>query len=129
MISPTKQGIRGIDKHGSGEFRASRGPGKLHRGVDFICIPGKDVFAPISGRIIREARPYADGEFSGIVIENTQITIKMFYVLPFRFLIGKKVGVGESVGQAQDIGKKYPGIIPHIHLEVDMIDPAILLGI
>jgi len=127
MISPTGKGIRDADKWGSGAHGASRGT-RRHNGVDFICEPGQSVVSPITGTVVRVARPYADSPFSGVLIENAQISIKMFYLLPDMKLIGQEVPKGRFVGVAQDIAVKYPGIMPHIHLQVDRIDPGLFLN-
>jgi len=126
MISPTGQKVRGWDKFGSGAYGAPRG-GRPHKGVDFICKPGQSVMSPITGVVVREARPYAQGPFSGLVIENDHVKIKMFYLEPDLKLVGQQVPKGRFVGLAQDIGEKHPGIKPHIHLEVDRVDPSLFL--
>lgn len=124
IISPTGKGIRS-DSGGDGHYRAKRG-NRLHGGTDYKCEPLQNVLAPISGIIEREARPYADGEWSGVVISNSDMKIKMFYFVPNPLKIGKHVDQGEVIGIAQDIGEKYKGVTPHIHLQIESIDPEIL---
>ena len=128
MISPTGLGIRS-DSAGNGMFGAKRGR-RLHKGTDFICKPGQIVVAPISGRVIRIAKPYANAPFSGLVIKNKIITIKMFYFNPQVNIVGMSVVQGQNIGLAQDIAAHYPdsGMTPHIHLQVDAVDPLLLFS-
>ena len=125
MISPTGKGIRKPDKWGRGEYGQARGK-KLHKGGDYICEPGQDVVSPIAGLIIRKARPYRKGKFSGLLIQGRHIAIKMFYFKPTKNIIGHYVHQGDIVGVAQDIAEKYPGMTPHIHVRIDSLDPEIL---
>jgi len=136
MISPTARGVRTSDKWGYGTFGASRtktvnGVIKKykHNGVDFICVPGQGIVSPIDGRVTRIARPYARGTFSGLVIDGTRIRIKMFYFNPLPDIVGKAVMKGQLIGHAQNIGEVYKDITPHVHLQIDSIDPELLLDI
>ena len=124
MISPTWKGIRGTDKHGSGEYSAPRTHG-YHRGVDFVCEPGQDVVMPISAEIIRIAKPYANEKWLGVYCKNSICAFKMFYLIPKDGVIGEWVDEGEIIGIAQDISEKYPGITPHIHFEFESVDPMV----
>ena len=127
MISPTGGGIRN-DDGGSGLWLAKRGL-KLHQGVDYELPngPGQLVVSPITGRIMRVAYPYSDTqEYSGCEIRGADIWIKMFYFRPYDAKVGQRVVMGESIGIAQDISKRYKDVTPHIHLEVIKINPAIL---
>jgi len=125
MISPTTQGIRRADKWGNGEYGQARGE-KLHKGGDYICEPGQSVVSPIAGLVIRRARPYRKGKFSGLLIQGRHIAVKMFYLKPEKNIIGRYVHQGDTVGIAQDISEKYPGMTPHIHVRIDSADPEIL---
>lgn len=125
MISPTGQKIRRVDKWGAGQYGQPRGR-KLHKGGDYICEPGQSVVAPIAGLIIRRARPYKKGKFSGLLIQGRHIALKMFYFKPTANIIGHYVHQGDKIGEAQDISEKYPGMIPHIHVRIDSADPEIL---
>jgi len=132
--NPTGLGIRN-DAGGKGYYGAPRSRklanGKiqryLHKGTDYKCVPGQIVRSPMTGIIVRIARPYVQGEFSGLVIAAKRLTLKMFYLQPFPQLIGKVVKIGEEIGLAQDIGKKYPLVTPHIHVEVVRCDPEIFI--
>ncbi len=124
MISPTGKGVRGTDNWGSGAFGASRGE-RTHKGADYICEPGQSVVAPCTGFIVREARPYADRPYSGVLIADGVMTIKLFYFSPFEHLIGKGVEQGQAIGIAQDISAPgYAGMTPHIHMEIQGADGA-----
>jgi len=125
MISPTRKAARKSDNWGSGAYGTSRGQ-RRHKGTDFVCEPEQEIAAPIEGILIREARPYVEGGFSGCVIQGEHITIKMFYMKPDHQIIGSYVHQNDIIGVAQDITIKYPGMTPHIHLEVESIDPELL---
>lgn len=127
MISPTGKPIRDYDKWGSGAYGAPRGEKSPHDGVDFICVPGQDVVAPIDGVVVRESKPYVDSPFSGLIIKGKDAEIQMFYLLPDKRLFGQKITKGEVIGKAQNIGIKYAGITPHIHLEIKSVNPELLL--
>lgn len=144
IISPTGKGIRPQDPWGQGKFLAPRGE-KPHRGTDFVCEPGQMVVSPVDGKVVREAWPYKGfSHYRGILITNDFALFKMFYLTPFpRILhVGYKLKQGQEIGLAQDISKrkeKYKGMIPHIHLEIQVhgnnllsgkaeyIDPEVLL--
>jgi len=128
MISPTGKGIRERDEWGSGEFGAPRGQDKLHDGTDFICTPGQSIFSPISGLLVREARPYANSNYSGVLLHNDNIDVMIFYLIPDTVLVGKWCVKGHVIGVAQDISEKYPNMIPHVHLRIVKFNPKLLLN-
>lgn len=109
-----------VDQAGDGHYLTSRGD-RLHRGIDLTVVRNM-VVSPIDGIVRGEAYPYAsDLSWMGIVIENKDFVIKMFYLVPDKEVIGKEVRAWHSrIGTAQRISKKYPGqgMIDHIHLEV-----------
>ena len=107
---------RPCDPHGCGYFKASRG-NKLHQGVDVVSQPGQRITSPIDGKITRYAYPYEDMSYAGIVVENDQYFIKIFYLAP-TISVGSNVRAGQQIGLAQDIAARYPGITPHVHMEV-----------
>lgn len=128
MISPTGKGIRNPDNWGKGVYgssRKSQDQKRIHAGTDYICEPGQDVVAPIRGLILRRSRPYAKGIYSGLLIQGRHIAVKMFYFKPETGIIGCFVKQGRKIGVAQDISDKFPGMTPHIHLEIDSVDPEI----
>lgn len=126
LISPTGRGIRS-DRQGSGYYGSPRG-NRTHKGADYIAYPDQEVVAPIDGTIVRVAYPYRDKTYSGVVIENSFLSVKMFYFVPIPESIGKDVRQGTVIGHAQDISKRYSkGMVPHIHLQIDSIDPNIFV--
>jgi hypothetical protein len=143
IISPTGFGVRQEDEWGKGCFGAPRGD-RLHKGTDFmLCRPGrkleigKPVFSPCTGKIIREVYPYTDGShYRGLLIANTFGDFMMFYLIPFPRLlhVGHKVNIGQEIGLAQDSSKKdpangkYDGMIPHIHLQIQVHSKNLLSG-
>jgi hypothetical protein len=133
MLSPTGKGLRRADKWGRGVYGASRDHGKKkHKGADYECEPGQDIIAPVGGVIVRESRPYPHPDwfsrYSGLIIENKYMEIRMFYLEPVRSLIGKTVNAGDLVGIAQDISIRYPDMMPHIHLEIMSADPELFIN-
>jgi len=135
MVNPVGSKIR-VDAGGSGHYGAPRSKinslGRTiryrHDGTDYACKPGQDVKAPMTGIIVRRARPYANKNYDGVVIEAKRLAVKMFYVALDEALIGRIVKVGDVIGQAQDISKKYPLVTPHIHVQIVKCDPEIFLG-
>ena len=118
MRSPTGNTEIRVDSMGSGYYQARRG-GRLHAGVDYTTRPGDHVVAPISGRVVRIARPYEDQPFEGLVIRSPAMTIKMYYFKPLEDIMGQQVTEGMVIGHAQDIRTLHgPDMIPHIHLEI-----------
>ncbi|MCK5602603.1 M23 family metallopeptidase [Candidatus Pacearchaeota archaeon] len=129
MISPTGKSTVRSDSKGSGLYGARRG-GSRHKGTDYVCVPGQPVVAPISGVVVRKAKPYEGEEYSGVVIQGENMRIKMFYLQPLHGLIGTRVEQGQLVGCAQDISGKYGKneMMPHIHLQIDSINPDIFIN-
>lgn len=127
MISPTGQGIR-HDPMGHGHYGAARGD-KYHKGTDYLCDVGQKVVSPITGTVIREARPYAEGDLSGLVIRNKGMEVKLFYLNPLSSMIGKCVEAGDVIGIAQDVSELHGhNMFPHIHLEIVSINPDIFVN-
>jgi len=108
---------RGCDVWGCGNFGASRTHGS-HNGVDIILKPGESFKSPVSGQAFRVAKPYADHpEYSGLALQDNDGNIwKFFYINPIP--TPSWVSKGQSLGTGQDLGKLYPGITPHVHVEV-----------
>lgn len=128
MISPTGKGLRN-DTQGQGFYRAKRGR-RSHKGSDYLCTPGQNIVSPLDGKLTRMAYPYKDRKWEGCAIVGNFMTVKMFYFKPFQDLIGKKVIKGEHIGFAQNISLKYSKLmLPHIHLQIDQVDPAIFIKV
>lgn len=135
FISPTGKGIRN-DSKGLGHHGAPRG-GRKHDGFDFKCSKqfdvwthlGQHILMPMDGVIVRESLPDKDDlRWRGVHIVNPRIEIKMWYLKPDLFLIGRNLKAGTVIGKAQNIGEKYKGVTPHIHLRITKIDPMLLFS-
>jgi hypothetical protein len=129
FVNPTGKPVR-MDEAGSGRFRAMRGE-RLHRGVDFLCTPGQKIVSPINGRIIRIAYPYSgDRNYKGVVIGDGNFQVKMFYLDPYRDLIGRVVLAGKEIGIAQDISQRYEGtgMEPHIHCQLALRPERVIMS-
>jgi murein DD-endopeptidase MepM/ murein hydrolase activator NlpD len=134
MISPTGKNLIRNDEMGDGHFGSKRGD-RTHKGIDLLCIPGQTIVSPIHGHVVRVAQPYEDASFLGLVIRNPNISIKLFYFIPLG-IVGKWVKAGEPIGTAQNIGLRYKDVNtgevkmkPHIHMEIERIDPEPLLNL
>jgi hypothetical protein len=128
IISPTGLGIRN-DKAGGGYYGAPRGD-RRHKGLDFECVPGQEIYMPRGGTLAWEHRPYKDDlNYSGAFIICDDMEFKLFYFKPHPGLIEKYVATGGAIGIAQDISKKYDDddMTPHVHLRIVSADPAIFL--
>ncbi len=136
IMSPTGMGIRN-DAGGNGNFGARRKKtvnGKPveyeHEGTDYQCIPGQAVFMPFTGQVVREARPYTEGPYTGVLIKSRRMSVKIFYMEPYPELIGQVVKIGMPIGKAQDISQKYKesSVTPHIHIQIEACDPDIFFN-
>ena len=133
MISPTGHGIRYADKWGRGAYGATRDNGsRIHKGTDFIVSPiGQKVVAPTAGLVVRIKRPYANPVkgvmFSGILVRASDYEYTLFYLEPLTEIIRTRIEEGQIIGHAQDISKKYPEMIPHIHMQIDSINPELFI--
>ena len=121
--------VRGSDSWGSGEWQASRGGGKLHRGIDLVVSPGDEVYAPCGGTL-RIGYPYNnDQTFKYIAIKGHAGEVRLMYVLP-RVQEGE-VKRGDAVGVAQDIRIRYSETMtPHIHMDlnINVLGSDVLVG-
>jgi len=133
LLNPTGGAIRN-DSKGAGYFRARRKHRNSsiypHKGVDFLLPfgPGQDVVSPMSGTLSRKIQVYSDTkEYTGWEIRNDDICIKLFYVVPDFSLVNIMVQQGEVIGTAQDISKRYLGVLPHVHMEIVWCSPLLLM--
>jgi leukocyte cell-derived chemotaxin-2 len=115
------------DKYGDGQYGASRDKGtRIHKGIDIIVQPEEKIYAPFDGDIVRQAVPYKDDIYSGIVLKGSgewlAHEIKIFYV---DGELSGHVIKGQEIGKAQNLTIKYPGITNHIHFEVKVADEQI----
>lgn len=133
LLNPTGGTIRN-DNKGAGFFRAQRRRKDssiyLHRGVDFLLPlgPGQDIVSPISYNKARRVQVYRDtSEYTGWEMQNDEICIKLFYMIPNYILIDQFARQGEVIGTAQDISVRYPGMLPHVHMEIVWCSPLLLM--
>ncbi len=134
ILNPVPGSTIRNDQAGAGFFHARRRNSKkehyLHKGVD-LTLPqgtGQDVVSPISGKVRRISTVYSTKPFfSGIVIENPDICVKLFYMKPIKNSLPWFVNQGEIIGFAEDISERYTGASPHIHLEVSWVSPLLLM--
>jgi murein DD-endopeptidase MepM/ murein hydrolase activator NlpD len=122
VANPTGHAPRDVDAYGEGRFHAARDGGtRQHQGVDYVASAGQAVVAPISGFVSRIGYAYPGDETLRFVeIENPalHLSARAFYVDP-TVEIGQTVAVGNPIGTAQTLQRKYPeGITDHIHLEI-----------
>uniref|UniRef100_A0AAY4ESH4 Leukocyte cell-derived chemotaxin-2 n=1 Tax=Denticeps clupeoides TaxID=299321 RepID=A0AAY4ESH4_9TELE len=117
--------IRGCDSQGCGNFGAKRGS-RTHKGVDIICDIGTTVTAPFDVELKGQALPYSSGKQAinnGIRLEGQGLCFKLFYIKPDKFR--GTVKKGQKIGTMLDIKSVYPGITPHVHVQMcDQSDPT-----
>lgn len=125
-LSPTGQPVRGCDAYGCGHYGASRGT-RVLRGVEYLATPGQAVRAPTAAKVVRtiDAVHPDVPQMSGVVLETPSgYQIKIFYVDPYRSLVGTLVPCGMTIGTAQDLTLRYPPkpgrdlITNHVYLEI-----------
>lgn len=108
---------RGTDSWGSGEYGASRGKRK-HKGVDYVCEVGAEVYPVNTGVVTKLGYPYGDDlSYRYVQVTANGMHYRYFYVEP-TVLLGAHVHPNMVIGTAQNLDKRYAGITPHIHLEV-----------
>jgi murein DD-endopeptidase MepM/ murein hydrolase activator NlpD len=122
VADPTGREPRDVDAYGEGRFHAARDGGvRLHEGVDYVAKAGQVVDAPISGYVTKIGYAYpGDHVLRFVEIENPALHLqaRVFYVDP-DVSVGQAVAVGQPIGHAHSLQKKYPGgITDHIHLEI-----------
>jgi murein DD-endopeptidase MepM/ murein hydrolase activator NlpD len=122
FANPTGKAPRGHDRYGEGAFLASRdGGSRRHEGVDYVAAPGQDVVAPMSGYVTKIGCAYVgDANLKFIEITNPALgyAVRAFYVNP-EVRIGETVEIGEAIGTAHSLQRKYPGgMTNHVHLEI-----------
>lgn len=110
--------IRLRDKWGAGYYGASRGS-RTHNGVDFVYELNEVVHSLVEGTVTKVGYAYADDlSYRYVEVQDgSGRYCRHFYVDP-SVRVGCMVFVGTAIGTAQDTGKRYPGITPHVHFEV-----------
>jgi murein DD-endopeptidase MepM/ murein hydrolase activator NlpD len=121
FANPTGGEPRGHDRFGDGEFGSSRdGGSRRHEGVDYVARPGQDVTAPISGYVTKIGRAYEnDRRLTFVEITNPALgyVARAFYVAP-EVHEGDAVQLGQPIGLAENLQRRYRGITDHVHLEL-----------
>ena len=127
FINPTGKVTRTTDAYGCGAFGADRDAGeRRHEGVDYDSTPGQRVKAPISGFVTRIGYAYADDhllQFVEITNPALRYETRAFYVVPVVHE-GQPVRLGQTIGYALSLQKRYPGITNHVHLEIARLGRA-----
>ncbi|XP_044517886.1 leukocyte cell-derived chemotaxin-2 [Gracilinanus agilis] len=119
--------VRGCDKHGCGNYNARRGQ-RTHQGVDIECTDGSTVYAPFTGTIIRQVKPYSKKNEinNGVQITGGGFCVKIFYIKPVKYR--GPIKKGEKLGILLPMQKVYPFIQSHIHIQnCDLSDPTVYL--
>jgi murein DD-endopeptidase MepM/ murein hydrolase activator NlpD len=121
FANPTGGALRRHDGFGDGFFHAARDGGRRpHEGVDYDATPGQTVVAPIAGYVTRIGFAYpGDPHLRYVEIENPvlRLTARALYVDP-SVREGDSVRLGEPIGAAVSLQRRYPGITNHVHLEI-----------
>jgi murein DD-endopeptidase MepM/ murein hydrolase activator NlpD len=118
--------MRLSDKWGAGWFGAPRGD-RTHKGVDYSAYPRTAILSITYGTVTKIGYTYADN-LSFRYIQVTQygnanigakIDYRYFYVQPKANLkLGNLIHAGDVLGEVQDLTKRYPDIINHMHLSI-----------
>jgi len=136
---PTGLGVRGTDSYGAGHHGAPRGR-RTHDGTDYKSIAGKQVKAPLSGKITKISKPYSSGIdaaiLSGVeIVASDGTTCWVWYIKPSANIVGTVVKAGVSkIGVAKTLKNRYKnGIIDHIHIRIRTrngakVNPTTVIG-
>ncbi|XP_008071549.1 leukocyte cell-derived chemotaxin-2 [Carlito syrichta] len=119
--------IRTCDSHGCGHYSAQRNQ-RPHQGVDVLCSAGSTVYAPFTGMIMSQEKPYRNKNAinNGVRISGRGFCVKIFYIKPVKYK--GSIKKGEKLGTLLPLQKVYPGIQSHIHIEnCDLSDPTAYL--
>ena len=118
------------DRAGSGRYGSSRGSRK-HKGVDISIQVGEKFPAPFAMEIKRISKPYPNEHYSGVAFETKWCEGRIWYIEPESGIVGKRLEIGDYVGTVQDRPKRNPGdgMTPHVHFQIDLVDPAIFFGL
>lgn len=134
-MNPTGGEIRGCDDgRGCGNFGASRDSGtRTHPGTVYVATRGQDVRAVTGGTISKIGYPYSDDlSFRYVEINaGNGYVAREFYVEPATGIVrGATVSPGDVIGTNQSLGRRYPGITDHVHVEIryngNLVNPATL---
>ncbi|XP_049642787.1 leukocyte cell-derived chemotaxin-2 [Suncus etruscus] len=119
--------IRMCDSYGCGQYATQR-THRHHQGVDILCSDGSVVYAPFTGKIMGQEKPYKlkNAINNGVRITGGGLCIKMYYIKPIKYK--GSIKRGEKLGTLLPLQKVYPGIQSHLHIEnCDLSDPTAYL--
>ena len=122
--------IRGVDKQGSGAYRAPRG-GRKHRGIDICCSAGDSIRAVSRGIVTKIGYPYSQSTPSNPdskfvkkkalryveITDRYGVRVRYFYVKS-AVKVGENVAKTDIIGTSQGLGDIYSEITEHYHFEV-----------
>jgi len=135
MIIPP---IRGQDAWGDGAFHAKRTKLRdgvkiqyLHEGLDYKCYPGSTVLSLKEGVVTKIGYPYnpngEKGHLRYVQITDLEGYNARYFYVKTHLNVGTKVYKYHPIGKTQELGKIFPGISEHFHLEIEKhgkkIDP------
>jgi hypothetical protein len=130
-ISPTGLGLRS-DSEGDGKYRAKRSNAEgWHDGFDFLCHTGQKIVAPFENLLIERIwYPYRDLSYGGLMMSNSMLQVILCYFQPITELVGTTVKIGQTIGYAQSISKRYgANMQDHIHCRIPSFNPELLIKI
>ena len=109
---------------------------KFHDGIDFVVTPGQLIVSPFDGIVEKVDYPYAGAlQYKGIQLlaPDQKLRCEIWYMEPKIELLKCRVSIGQPLGFAQDISKKYPpneegAMTPHIHVRISLPSFSYLAG-
>jgi len=126
---------RAADPWGSGAYKAPRGSGRLHRGIDLIAYPGAPILSVCDGVFTKYGYPYSPSDPKKGHLRYVQITsddeidFRYFYISidlcipevcsPVNIKLNDFVQSGDLIGNAQGLWDVYDKrMTNHFHFEV-----------
>ncbi|XP_075756549.1 leukocyte cell-derived chemotaxin-2-like [Pelodiscus sinensis] len=116
---------RRCDRLGCGHYGAPRLGGRKHRGVDVICRDGSTVYAPFSGTIGGQVKPYRKNNAinNGLLLRGSGFCIHIFYIRPVKYR--GRIRKGQKIGVMLPMQRVYRGITSHVHVQnCNLSDPT-----
>ena len=115
---------RTFDEWGGGGYGDPRGS-RVHNGIDFLIGYRSIVCSMSSGIVSKIGKCYRGDEFKYVeVIDSIGNHIRHFYIEP-TVDIGQTIRIGQSIGSAQNLAKRYKAddchtsdMPNHIHFEI-----------
>ena len=96
-----------------------------HRGADFVTKTGEGIKASVSGEVIKVGTVYAkkkssmEPTYQTVDIKTADGYIVRHFCVSPELKEGDMVKAGKTtIGSAQDLTQRYPGITNHVHVEV-----------